>query len=231
VPPSPARSRVALATAAERARRMAAACRRRPARGHCGPRRSRTVSAYISSVPCFPPRLHTCSPPQPQAERKLSPPHTAARSAGVELPIRTAISRLHPPAAPPRPSPTRAPALYRVRTLVSPVWQFSSAAVPWPPGSAHRGWRLPTLPLSPLGRFLYSPSSRGARAHHVGRYDGLLRPTVVCQCRHARRRPCSLALAPPLCSPLGAGRRVECGSGRHSTGDLTGDDSLVGVCV
>jgi hypothetical protein len=40
-----------------------------------------------------------------------------------------------------------------------------------------------------------------------------------------------------LCSPLGAGHRVECGGGRLSAGDLTGDEfpspvaSPVGVCV
>jgi hypothetical protein len=43
-------------------------------------------------------------------------------------------------------------------------------------------------------------------------------------CHHAHRRPHSLAIAPPLCSPLGVGHRVECGGGRLSARDLTGDE-------
>jgi hypothetical protein len=58
------------------------------------------------------------------------------------------------------------------------------AAVP-----GHRGWSASSPSLPPPSQATHPPPPRGAHARLISRHRGLLRPTAVCQRRHATMHP------------------------------------------
>jgi hypothetical protein len=81
-----------------------------------------------------------------------------------------------------------------------------------------------SLPSGPLFVLAIIPQSSRAPRWALRWLAPAGRRAPAPPCRHVHRRSRSLALAPPLCSPLGVGHRVECGGGRLSAGDLTSDE-------
>jgi hypothetical protein len=61
------------------------------------------------------------------------------------------------------------------------------AAVP-----GHHGWSASSPSLPPPSQATHPPPPRGAHASLISRHRGLLRPTAVCQRRHAAMHPSEL---------------------------------------